>query len=395
MNDKKIIKIGCFALVLLFITVDFMRIAGFPIFYNYSIYIISTLSIIMLFIEFKNITKNKFNKTVLIFIVLFILVEYVNNEIANINVLCEHICWIILPMIFIRFNYGKKYIATVSIIFVLLNLCLAIPSILNHFVTLPVFTKPGPIGYDAGFYGNQNVSGMINAISLVLSIWLYKNIPDKVKILFIFTLIISFITLLFSGSRSGLLGIIVVVFMYFILKINSTLKRVLFIVIMSFGGLVTILFRKRNVIFAANGIEEFLRIVSTNRTPIWREALIMIKDKPFLGYGINNLNRITTQYFGDSGVIASYNGKLNHLHNIFINITFHSGIIVLLAFIFSCYTYIKKVIINFDYDNLFAINIVIVGFIISLLDVPLLYCTSAINIVWWLFVFYSYNYENN
>ena len=118
----------------------------------------------------------------------------------------------------------------------------------------------------------------------------------------------------------------------------------------------------------------------------------MIKDKSILGYGINNLNIVVLRYFGNSGVIASYKGSLNHLHNIFINIAFHSGIIVLVSFVYSCFTYIKKIIINFDNNNFFAIIIVLVGLIIAMLDIPLLYCTSVINIVWWLFVFYSYNF---
>ena len=319
-----------------------------------------------------------------------IIFEIVNNHLSNLNKIFEHICWLILPMVWI---VNKKYKIETKIIvltFVFLNLFLAIPSILLHIIDLPVLTVAGSVGKDPGFYGNQNVNGMINAISFCLIIWYASDVSKEKKLIKIISIILSFVFLtciFLSGSRTSLIAVVLFILLQLLNKMKN---KVLIGALLLFFGLLCIfiiLFRYKNYDFSNMNFDMIANRLTSLRYELWKEGFLLIKNNILIGHGMNSMVEIAQKYIGETSIIVQRN--YNSFHNLFMNILYTSGLISLIIFMVGIIDYIIIIVVKNRKREIIGIGVVICGFIISMLDVPLLYDTTAINIIWWLFVYYS------
>lgn len=375
--------------ICLFIGLDFLRIAGYYKYYDLMQPIIATLTIFYIFLSIKKI-KNSNNVLLYIFVIIFLFLllffEIINNKLLNVNKIYEHICWILLPLVWIVNRKYKIEIKIIIMTFIALNLCLAIPTILLHLIDLPVLTVAGAIGKDPGFYGNQNVNGMINAISFCLIIWLGSKEKKPIKIFTILLSTVFLICIFLSGSRSALIAIVLYVLLQLLVKIKN--KVVIFSLLLFFGFLCIFVigFRYKAYDFSNMNFEMIANRLTSFRYELWKEGLFLIKNNLFIGHGMNSMFEMANKYIGESSIIVQRN--YNNFHNLFINILYNSGLIAFIVFICGIIDYIAIFVRNKKRD-IIGIGIVLCGFIISMLDIPLLYDTSAINIIWWVFVFYT------
>ena len=148
-----------------------------------------------------------------------------------------------------------------------------------------------------------------------------------------------------------------------------------------------VLFRFRGINIFSTDLDTFLQYVSSGRYNLIKDFYILFDNHYLLGRGMKSIYDLVDIY--DNILTKSLKTKTyDNFHNIFVNILYTSGIFLLLNFIIIGIMYIYRVIKNKQRD-IYAVLVVVVGFIIAQLDVPLLYSTSVINIIWWLFLEYS------
>lgn len=397
-NKDKLIAFIISLIICAFITIDFLRILGFPSFYDYGVLIIGILTLMSLLLSIKKIylTKDYLIYSILIFYLLLIGIELSHSGFIYFYILLEHTVWITLPLIFVIYNgRGLKKVKIIAYYFILMNFFVAIPSVLLHLIDLPVATTVGTIGRDSGYYGNPNINGMVNAMVIILLLWLYSK-KEKTNYLYYlllaFAFLVSFSCVLLSGCRSAMIAIIFAIVVLFLKKFKSTVARILIsffsVILMSFVIILRkgLIYKGRNIF--SNDLDTFLHIISSGRYDLVKDFIILIDKHYLLGRGINSIHGLVVTYTNKLHTKELIEYSLNNFHNIFINIMYYSGIFALLSFFVILIIYIYKLIKNSQRD-IYAILVVVVGFIIAQLDVPLLYSTSVINIIWWLFLEYS------
>lgn len=392
-NKDKIIAFIIALIICAFITTDFLRILGFPIFYDRGVLIIGTLTFLVLLISIKKIylAKDYLIYSILIFYLLLIGIELSHSGIKYYYILLEHIVWIILPLLFVIYNgKGVKKIKIIAYYFILMNFIVAIPSILLHLVDLPVATTVGTIGRDSGYYGNPNINGMVNAMVIILLLWLYSK-KEKANYLHYFFLafafLVSFSCVLLSGCRSAIISMLIAILLLILIKLKSILLRIFICILSVFSMAFVVLFRFRGINIFSTDLDTFLQYVSSGRYNLIKDFYILFDNHYLLGRGMKSIYDLVDIY--DNILTKSLKTKTyDNFHNIFVNILYTSGIFLLVNFIIIGVMYIYRVIKNKQRD-IYAILVVVVGFIIAQLDVPLLYSTSVINIIWWLFLEYS------
>lgn len=385
-----------FILICLFILLDFIRliIPGGYVLYENGVVVIASITFILLSLSCKclmDIKHRRFYISVSLFCLLIVAVEIYHSGFSNIIILSEHVVWMILPLLFVVNKPNVKKLNIIAVLFIVLNLFIAIPSVLNHFIDLPGSTEPGIIFIDdSGYYGNRNVNSMLNTMSAMICLWLIQKNKNAIKYLLIFSMMCNLVCIVFSGSRTSLVCILIIILIYIFILLKDFKIKILVLVSLIALVIFIVLYRFNGNIFVNGQFEEIVNKVSSDRYFIWKEALILSKENLFFGNGINTLSIKAINHFGKSSVLSLHYGTLTNCHNLFINILYNSGIIALLFFVYLCVLYLKTTLMNpMNLKRLSTLVIVLSGFLIAMLDIPLLYTTSVINIIWWLFVFYS------
>lgn len=189
------------------------------------------------------------------------------------------------------------FLAAVFIIFQFLAL---------NLFKIPVYTFNGRF---SGNLGNPNFAGGFLALSFVFADYLrFRNI----KVPFWLSLIIFFVGIILTGSRSGLLAFMVIG--VFLLR-EKGMRWVLISVPVIMMGLVMF------------GVTFFWRPQSTfdNRLVIWQKGLEAFVKKPILGYGLENFSTafqsvLTEKDFNLSRV------RVDKAHNELLEVAVSSGI---------------------------------------------------------------------
>lgn len=391
LSDTIINCVSCF-IIMLFIFSDFARLAlaGMYTIYNFFVPLISILSLLICIFNFKK--YDYIQKMLVIFVIFITAIELYHSNFNNILNISENICWVIAALNF-SLTKNKKHINMILIIYLTLNAVLSIPSVLIHFINLPILTQPGIIGVDdPGLYGQRNINGMINVMSFMIAIFLLRKVNNRyIKLYIIVLQIFSFTNVVFSGSRSSLIALVISVGFLFIIKMKK-IKYVVYIVVCSLMLIIiAIVNRIKNQLTATVSFLDFIDIITTYRDRVWFESIYLVCNLNFLfGCGVNTLYDNSWLYLGFESNIVHQGPYINNCHNLFVNIFYVSGFIALFFFLVICYKYIKNIFFKIkNGSSITTVSVVLCGFIISMLDVPLLYTSSYINIIWWFFLFYS------
>ena len=265
-----------------------------------------------------------------------------------------------------RLIKDKKQIITLFIIFGLIE-------IFHGYITVGIFNK-APLDAAKGIFGNQNFYStfMTMEFSLVLIIYLFKNIKQTIPLILLFS-----IGIMIGNSMSGILSCIIIFIISFILGIKRENKqefiiRYLISLIIIFVAL-TIVTTTTNV----NIVKEVGSTASdtstvikekqipnsygTNRFYIWKNTIKKIPNYLLTGSGVDTFNLVFDNKLKiDDG---DYHAVVDKAHCEPLQILITEGILSLLGYL-GLLIYILKINIK-NNDIAFIILFVVLAYFIQ------------------------------
>lgn len=224
-------------------------------------------------------------------------------------------------------------------------------------------------GFEKGFSGTFGHPGPIGTYALFIYTWtLY--LKDINKILRQVIIIISGLIIILSAGRTSIILLMLISIVYLLQKRKIKRKNIIYFSLMS--SILFIVFG----LFSNKIFSSILKLINrfinsdlshqfNSRVYHWEIALNYIKEKPILGWGINNYLDITYNQFP-----MSFNNDFflnNPIHNLYLLYAVEIGIVGLFIFLmivlknFVYYIKAKKNLILKDY------LMIMKGFILSIL----------------------------
>lgn len=235
--------------------------------------------------------------------------------------------WIVLFKINMLDNKDKFLTTLENTFFVLL---------LINFITIILF--PGGFylnssGYSGNYflgYDNNLITYIFPALALSFTNSLNKN--GKIGLKSIFLLIISFCSIIFTWSATGVVSMVIMIVLFFAYTINKKdfpIKKYIVVALCLFIGIVFLRFQN---IFSFI-IEGWLKkdLTFTGRTYIWDIFIGEIKKSILIGHGI-----VDSKY-----LIRTLNA--GHAHNYFLQILYQGGLVTFSMFLGFFFSAINKV----------------------------------------------------
>ena len=235
--------------------------------------------------------------------------------------------WIVLFKINMLDNKDKFLTTLENTFFVLL---------LINFITIILF--PGGFylnssGYSGNYflgYDNNLITYIFPALALSFTNSLNKN--GKIGLKSIFLLIISFCSIIFTWSATGVVSMVIMIVLFFAYTINKKdfpIKKYIVVALCLFIGIVFLRFQN---IFSFI-IEGWLKkdLTFTGRTYIWDIFIGEIKKSILIGHGI-----VDSKY-----LIRTLNA--GHAHNYFLQILYQGGFVTFSMFLGFFFSAINKV----------------------------------------------------
>lgn len=235
--------------------------------------------------------------------------------------------WIVLFKINMLDNKDKFLTTLENTFFILL---------LINFITIILF--PGGFylnssGYSGNYflgYDNNLITYIFPALALSFTNSLNKN--GKIGLKSIFLLIISFCSIIFTWSATGVVSMVIMIVLFFAYTINKKdfpIKKYIVVALSLFIGIVFLRFQN---IFSFI-IEGWLKkdLTFTGRTYIWDIFIGEIKKSILIGHGI-----VDSKY-----LIRTLNA--GHAHNYFLQILYQGGLVTFSMFLGFFFSAINKV----------------------------------------------------
>lgn len=263
-----------------------------------------------------------------------------------------------------------------------------IPSIWSHLYVSPRQLSWRRTSYQ--YYGlyTHNILGAFKCyISLILTLFLVEHKEIK-KSISIFSIVLCILQIYYCDSRNvmGITGIILLAWLKFCVdaKVSKEKAKKIYNYAISIFGISLCYVVYKSIVFNMNFIEGdfsfyklFNRFTSL-RLEYWVKALDIIKEKPFLGWGLKN-----------NGPVGSYQASLYNYHNLVVNLLVWTGLIGTFLFSYFLIESYKKVRRNSDKiksANVKWLNVLcICVFLQSLLDVGLIGVYNSLSTVYfWL-----------
>ena len=185
-----------------------------------------------------------------------------------------------------------------------------------------------PIYRLSSLTSNPNTLGIILMFSQISTIYLYK-IKNMKKNKFLFFYLIQIVTLLLTQSRGAILTSILMIFLFYFVGSNTSIRKIKVFIItfaLSTTGIYLIVMNKLSIL--ARFMDGF-----NSRELAWNVILNSIKENPFIGIG-----------FGLSGELVTYDLGIK-AHNVYLNVLVEIGWI---GFLFFCLLWILGVIYSFQ-----------------------------------------------
>lgn len=253
---------------------------------------------------------------------------YFNQSYVNlIYEFASILSWIVLFKINMLDNKDKFLTILENTFFILL---------LINFITIILF--PGGFylnssGYSGNYflgYDNNLITYIFPALALSFTNSLNKN--GKIVLKSIFLLIISFCSIIFTWSATGIVSMVIMIVLFLVYTINKKdfpIKKYIVVALILFIGIVFLRFQN---IFSFI-IEGWLKkdLTFTGRTYIWDIFISEIKKSILIGHGI-----VDSKY-----LILTLNA--GHAHNYFLQILYQGGLLTLSMFLGFFFSAINKV----------------------------------------------------
>lgn len=305
------------------------------LFFIYLIYYRKFNTLKHLFLIYKDIYF-KFSLIILSMFISNILSYFIISE--SWFVLMQYIGRYFLFFWILIFFYNEKMISKPFIIIaIFISLFLQSIDGLNQLFFNIDFIKSHVGSITVGLSGgtdNRNVFGFFMAIGASISSVIFCNYSanesKKVSLLFtICCLIIFLLTLLFSYSRSAWLFYVTFIILYTIKNLKFWSYQKTFLLLFIITAVIGIMFFSFHTLFIR--FFELISMNSSQRDIIWLDAIRLIQEKLFFGYGLMTFQAVSSQ-------------PIFFIHNSFLEILFSLGLFGLLAFTYLLLTILKEII---------------------------------------------------
>ncbi|MGG1400380.1 O-antigen ligase family protein [Bacillus salipaludis] len=206
------------------------------------------------------------------------------------------------------------------------------------------------------FFDNPNFFGSYLVLILLLTITLYINANSKKMVTFYFSILcIAFVALIFSGTRSGWVGVFcgMLFLTVFVILKRKFLWKKWAIIVLTFG----FIFFTLNMIEKGNflnrissGVTDSYNIVTdqstgmegSSRLYIWKKALPLVKTYFWIGSGPDTFAKVFPynqeeylKYFGDPNV------TVDKAHNVYLQMAITVGVPALIVY-FSIIVFVLR-----------------------------------------------------
>lgn len=239
-----------------------------------------------------------------------------------------------------KINFGKIFSISISIISVFFLLGFLINP--TDFMRA---THGGEVERLGGYFMNPNELGMMSVVGIGTAIVAFMK--ERQYSLFIFLLLTNLLVLVLTGSRSSMIGFMLILFILISRSNNRKLKLGVYgLMIASVPVIINMIFIKQG------DLEEVMSM--TGRLPFWTALLNEgIVKEPWFGFGFMRI-----AYTDSFESVHTYAGKMTH--NTFIQVLMNLGFVglfialsQLISTIFVAFKYSAK------FDKLFFIGILI------------------------------------
>ncbi len=287
--------------------------------------ILTTITIILFIIQIKN----------------FVIDKFYFFDIVNIGCIFANIVLLYILMFNVKtkeehINRFFKAIVYMGIFACFVNLCLYIKEIL---ATIGIINLKERVNIKS-FFANRNQFAFFLYISIISTFFVLEKLNKKnCK----FILVIFFINLVLTMSRTGILVVLIFAFLMFLcsnkVSKNSKIFIVLSFVVISAVVLIAIILFFPEVWNKLNSM--FFRIEHvknlSGRTDIWNVGINLLIQNPinFL-FGVGRFYSTSLLHFETK--------TFTQFHNIYLDILLTSGLIGLVYFSFIYYNVIRKII---------------------------------------------------
>lgn len=215
-----------------------------------------------------------------------------------------------------------------------------------------------------GTFGHPGILSLLYVICISL---FFPSILQKGNYILLIALIVSFVGLILTFSRTSLLIVLPILFFQwiFVNKIQIKISKMKILVLSLLGLIILISFGD----FIGT---RFLSLVGNtddnqvqNRFDHYIIAWEYIKQNPFLGYGLNNWAYVTSHIGLASAMGYDSFFYLNPVHNVYLLMWFEGGLPLLLSFIGILVKPLHTIILNLR--NVDSVQIGIFGSIIGVI----------------------------
>jgi O-antigen ligase len=212
-----------------------------------------------------------------------------------------------------------------------------------------VFKIETDTNFDGGrltvFGINHNMLAVNMSIVFIIIFYQLSYVKNNNKILTVIYVIFIPIIIVFiasTGSRSGVLSLMMAVLLLFLLnKSKNIIRKHLFIIIGGIFFIGTFLYFSNNSIVGERLSNSSNTGDLSGRDDTWLEMLPIVNVKPFFGIGHN----------GFDCEVQNIYGKSRSAHNVFLTILITSGFVGLIFFLFFLFRIIKKAKSNYKKNN--------------------------------------------
>lgn len=290
-----------------------------------NFFILITITIILFIIQIKNFVIDN-----------FYFFDIVNIGCVFVNIVLLYILMFNKKTKEEHINSFFKAIVYMGIFACFVNLCLYIKEIL---ATIGIINLKERINIKS-FFANRNQFAFFLYISIISTFFVLQNLNKKI---YKFILAIFFINLVLTMSRTGILVVLIFIFLMF-LSSNKVSKKSKIFIMLNFVVILVVAFTIIIMFFPEvwNKLNSmFFRIEHvknlSGRTDIWSVGINLLIQNPinFL-FGVGRFNSTSLLHFATK--------TFTQFHNIYLDILLTSGLIGLVYFSFIYYNVIRKII---------------------------------------------------
>lgn len=339
----------------------------------YFVMIMSSIGGLIWFLnrDFNNAEFYYTEKIIVLYFTLVLISTYLSvdlyRSVFGIRRREEGILVILLYVFLFIFSRRKFIFSKVHIkLFVISSTIVALYGIAQYFGFDPIPRDPIRINWQGRAFstmGNPNFFGAYLSLILPIASYIYIKTKKKRHILFPGVIYLALLTTMTRGSWLG--GLISISFLsVYLFKDKNNLKYLgrlflLFLIITLFieyqsNGRVVLRFLSisndlQNLIAQGSDYESG----GAHRIFIWKHVLVLIKESPIFGYGIETLDIVFIKRF--LGDILDYFGGLRRIdkaHNEYLHIAVSSGIPALLVYLYFIGNILKSAFKNINKNQM-------------------------------------------